>query len=157
MLEKRPSSLSLIFHLRLRTPDCSRAQSIRHEGSLRSGHSPRKPPFTQKCHFPYERLPMKFLVPPLPFGLLSGNMMACFRQIGLVFEIRKLTDRCAKEISLRLWQTPHTFKLVIFCLKEMRNCSIVTGSNSIYVTVCRYKPLKRGNCFFSTFQSVTFI
>lgn len=95
------SSLCLIFHLRPRTTDCSQAQSIRHEGSFQPRHFSRKPPFTHKCHLLHKRLPMKFLFPPLLFGPLSRNIMACFSQISLVFEIKGLTNGlwCAEDIS----------------------------------------------------------
>lgn len=44
---------------------------------------------------------MKFLFPPLLFGPLSGNIIACFSQISLVFEIGEPTNRLrrAEEIS----------------------------------------------------------
>lgn len=58
-----PSSLSLIFHSGLRTPDGGRAQSICHEGSFQRGRSSGKPSHYAKkiVIFHTNVSPVKFL------------------------------------------------------------------------------------------------
>lgn len=89
------------FSLMTEDSDCSRAESICHKSSFQCGRSSRKPPLHKNCNFLYKWLPMKCLFPPLLFGPLSGNIMACFSQISLVFEIGEPTNksRRAGEIS----------------------------------------------------------
>lgn len=118
---------------------------------------------------------MKFLFPPVPFGPLSANIMACFSQISLVFEIAEPTDRLrrAEDVPLRLWQIVSSYKQVIFCHSSsaerhrscaftlqavrLRNCSIVTDKKlNLHLCSCQQtQTFQRGNGFFNTFQNST--
>lgn len=118
---------------------------------------------------------MKFLFPPALFGPLSGNIMACFSQISLVFEIGEPTNRLrpAEDGLLRLWQIASSYKQVIFChssparrrlscaftlqAAQLRNCSIVTDKKlNLHLCSClQIQTFQRENGFFNTFQSVS--
>lgn len=94
--------------------------------------------------------------PPLLFGPLSGNIMACFSQIKHVFEMGEPTNRPrrAEEISppSLTWSTftyTGNFLSFLSCYKTRWLCIYtasswgivllwqVRGSSSIYLAVCR--------------------
>lgn len=150
-----PSSLGLIFHSWLRTPDGSRAQSICHEGSFQRGHSSRNPSLLRKnVIFHTNVTPVKFLSFFFFFHPLC--CLALCRQTWRLASARPASSLRSDSwqtdaISLRLCQTL-PYKKKKKCWRETRNCSDVTGKilepNSCG---CLLKKKKREIAFLTPF------